>query len=107
LRNLIDNAIKHHDHESGCVKVLAERIGDDLMIVVSDDGPGIPERYQEAVLRPFLQVGSDPAKGSGMGLSMVNKIVGDVGGRIDVGNRVDGARGARIAVSWPLTIKAK
>ncbi len=106
LRNLIDNAIKHHDREAGEISVFAKPSEHALEINISDDGPGIPEDYQEVVLRPFTKVKKDQHGSSGLGLSMVEKVITDVGGQLDLGNRLDGKRGARIAVSWPLTIVA-
>lgn len=106
LRNLIDNAIKHHDRKDGRVTVEARPGATTLEIAISDDGPGIPERYREAVLRPFRKVKKDQHEASGLGLTMVEKVIGDVGGRLELGERADGGRGARIAVSWPLTIAA-
>ena len=106
LRNLIDNAIKHHDRKEGEISLLAKPTEHVLEIVISDDGPGIPEDYQPAVLRPFIKVKKDQHESSGLGLSMVDKVITDVGGQLDLGNRLDGKRGARIAVSWPLTIVA-
>ena len=106
LRNLIDNAIKHHDCTQGEVSVFAKPSEHALEIVISDDGPGIPEDYREAVLRPFTKVKKDQHESSGLGLSMVEKVITDVGGQLDLGKRLDGKRGARIAVSWPLTIVA-
>ena len=106
LRNLIDNAIKHHDLEAGTITVSAEQTGSALEIVVADDGPGIPQDYQEAVVRPFVKVNKDQYDASGLGLSMVDKVIADVGGRLAIGDRPDRQRGAHIAVSWPLTIVA-
>lgn len=106
LRNLIDNAIKHHDREDGRVTIEATTGATTLDIVIWDDGPGIPERYREAVLRPFRKVKKDQYEASGLGLTMVDKVISDVGGRLELGARPGGGRGARIAVAWPLTIAA-
>lgn len=103
LRNLIDNAIKHHDRETGEIAVQARSLEDALEIVITDDGPGIPEDYQQAVLRPFVKVKKDQYEASGLGLSMVDKVISDLGGRLELGDRPDGERGTRIVVLWPLT----
>lgn len=103
LRNLLDNAIKHHDSGQGLIAVSAKTVDGFLNIEVCDDGPGIPKDYQEAVLRPFIRVKPNETRGSGMGLSMVKKVVDDAGGRINVGDRADGLRGVCIVVGWPLT----
>lgn len=55
-----------------------------LAITVQDNGPGIPEDLQEHLFDPFV---TTKAKGSGLGLAMVAKIVGDHGGVIDFESR--------------------
>jgi signal transduction histidine kinase len=81
LDALIQNAIKHHDKPRGRIIVTSARQGDDVVIGVTDDGPGIEEQYRERVfgamrtLRP-----RDEVEGSGMGLANVRKIAGVVGG---------------------------
>lgn len=106
LRNLIDNAVKHHDRDEGEISVHGEMTEEALLIAVSDDGPGIPEDYHQAVLRPFTKIKKDQHDSSGLGLSMVHKVINDVGGELDLGSRLDGKRGTRITISWPLTIVA-
>ena len=51
-----------------------------LAVTVQDNGPGIPADLQEHLFDPFV---TTKAKGSGLGLAMVAKIVGDHGGVID------------------------
>jgi signal transduction histidine kinase len=106
VRNLLDNAVKHHDRDHGEIHISAAATDEWLVISVADDGPGIPEKYQQAVLRPFIKVNRNQTGGSGMGLSMVHKVVADIGGRLEVGNRPNGERGTIVTVSWPLTNKA-
>ncbi len=106
LRNLIDNAVKHHDRETGLISVAASSTEAALEIVVSDDGPGIPEDYRQAILRPFVKINKDQHDTSGLGLSMVDKVISEIGGRLEIGDRPDGQRGARAKVLWPLTIVA-
>jgi len=78
---LIGNAIKHHDKFSGRVEVAAWREGSDLMLTVSDDGPGIHPRFHERVFKPMTTLRSrDEVEGSGLGLALVRKIAGNYGG---------------------------
>ncbi|WP_138379411.1 ATP-binding protein [Luteithermobacter gelatinilyticus] len=74
LLNLVNNAIKFSpDFTTVTLKIQLLPSGD-LQIVVSDQGIGISEAHQEAVLRPFFQVESDlnrSQEGSGLGLSIV------------------------------------
>lgn len=55
-----------------------------LAVTVQDNGPGIPEDLQEHLFDPFV---TTKAKGSGLGLAMVAKVVGDHGGVIDCESR--------------------
>lgn len=48
FRNLIDNAIKHHDRDAGRIEVSAEDRGSYMRFCVEDDGPGIPEASTSA-----------------------------------------------------------
>jgi len=103
LRNLIENASKHHDLESGAICVSARDLGCMLLLTVVDDGPGIPEDAMEAVFEPFVRLeDGDPASGSGMGLTIVKKAVERVGGTIAVSRRQGQSRGVEFKVSWPL-----
>jgi signal transduction histidine kinase len=105
IRNLLDNAIKHHDTGVGAVELLGSMDEVALTIVVVDDGPGIPERHRAAVLEPFAKLATGRDPGSGLGLAMVAKVLANRGGRIEVEGRLDAKRGTRITVTWPLTVQ--
>ncbi len=107
LRNLIDNAAKHHDRDVGQIIVRAESVADHLIISVVDDGPGIAPEWHEAIFLPFRQVAdADEADGAGIGLAMVKKTVERFGGVIEVLSDPSVRRGARFRVVWPLTLPA-
>ena len=55
-----------------------------LLVVVRDNGPGIPDDIRPHLFEPFV---SSKATGSGLGLALVAKIVGDHGGLIEVDSR--------------------
>ncbi len=100
LRNLIGNAIKHHDREEGQVFVSAEDEGDVFRFEVRDDGPGIPESQYERIFKMFEKLESrDRVEGSGIGLALVKKIVESLGGRIGV--RPVAERGTVFSFTWP------
>ena len=83
LRNLVNNAIKHHPTKQGLVRIFAEQCGDDLVMAVEDDGAGIPEKYAEKVFQMFQTLKPrDEVEGSGMGLAIVKRIVEWQGGRV-------------------------
>jgi signal transduction histidine kinase len=107
LRNLIDNAVKHHDRNDGRIVVHAARSTDRLMISVADDGPGIDPQWHEAIFLPFKQVAdSHEADGAGIGLAMVKKTIERFGGEIEVQSDPSVRRGATFRIGWPLTLPA-
>ena len=83
LRNLIDNAIKHHDRESGKIWITYRKAGSFVEFEVKDDGPGIPEDYHERIFQIFQTLKPrDEVEGSGIGLAIVKKLVDTYGGTI-------------------------
>lgn len=106
LRNLFSNAIKHHDLDEGIIRVEGRRLHNDFYeISVSDNGPGIPAKFQERVFGMFQTLKPrDELEGSGMGLALIKKIVETYGGKISVHSE---GRGCRFTFTWPQTIKRK
>jgi signal transduction histidine kinase len=98
LRNLIDNAIKHHDGARGHVLVTCSDHGDALELSVADDGPGIAPEYQDNIFLPFRSLSSN---GEGIGLAIVHKMVGAVGGTVRVDSDPAQQRGTTFTVHWP------
>jgi signal transduction histidine kinase len=83
LRNLINNAIKHHPTKQGSIKVYAQDKGDEVLFAVEDDGTGIPQELSDKVFQMFQTLKPrDEVEGSGMGLAIVKRIVERQGGRI-------------------------
>ena len=104
LRNLIGNAIKHHDRPDGHLDISTLDHGDHVEFIVQDDGPGIPEEYHTQIFQMFTTLKPrDAVEGSGMGLSLVKKIVESRGGSI----RVESAegQGATFRFSWPRALE--
>ena len=95
VANLIDNAVKY-----GCAaRVRIDRDGERVLIVVDDDGPGIPADEQERVFAPFyrLQAARDPGKaGVGLGLSVARTVAREHGGDVTLKNRDGGGLSALI-----------
>jgi signal transduction histidine kinase len=100
LRNLIGNAIKHHDRERGTVWVRALVSGDMMEFSVRDDGPGIAPQYHAKIFEMFQTLQPrDQTEGSGMGLAIVKKLVESYGGEIRVDSAV--GEGATFCFTWP------
>lgn len=70
LRNLLDNAIRYTP-TGGSVSVIVH----DHVLEVRDSGPGIPENQREQVLQRFYRIPGSNEQGSGLGLSIVRRIV--------------------------------
>ncbi|MEO0974320.1 MAG: PAS domain-containing sensor histidine kinase, partial [Pseudomonadota bacterium] len=104
LRNLMDNAAKHHDRKQGTLRVSARALGDWLEISVADDGPGIAIEHQERVFRSFVTLRSrDELESSGMGLATIKKLVNLAGGEVYLESSPEtGRRGATFRFGWPI-----
>lgn len=81
------------------VTVRLRRHGDHIVLVVEDDGPGIPQDLLERIFDPFFTT-KPPGKGTGLGLSIVHRYVEEMGGRITV-QSVEGA-GTKFTVTLPI-----
>jgi signal transduction histidine kinase len=100
LRNLIGNALKHHDADAGGVFVATRDLGDRIEFRVEDDGPGIPPAFHERIFRMFQTLKSrDELEGSGMGLAIVKKSVEGHGGSIRIESAPPG-RGTAFVFTW-------
>jgi signal transduction histidine kinase len=102
VRNLLDNAVKHHDMPTGALRVSGDYDGDTLILEVADDGPGIPPSYHEKVLEPFATLKRrDECEGSGLGLALVNKIVQRWNGHLEILSQ-GGMRGTTFRITMPI-----
>jgi PAS domain S-box-containing protein len=100
FRNLISNAIKHHDKQSGTITVSARSLKGETEFYVEDDGPGIPREHQQRVFAMFQTLRPrDEVEGSGIGLALVKKAVESEGGMISLES--DGETGCVFRFTWP------
>ncbi|MEO8733158.1 MAG: ATP-binding protein, partial [Flavobacteriales bacterium] len=84
--NLFNNAI-YYGHTGGSCTVRAFDIGDQVLVEVADDGPGIAAEHLTRLFERFYRVGKSRARnegGSGLGLAIVKHIVEGHGGSISV-----------------------
>jgi signal transduction histidine kinase len=79
--NLLDNAIDATPR--GHVRIEAEHAGDNVIVSVTDDGPGIPPDVVKRIFDPFFTT-KDVGKGTGLGLDIAQRIVQRHRGAIDV-----------------------
>ncbi len=73
IGNLVDNAIKYSP-EGGSVEMRIEREAAETVLILSDQGPGIPEIERDRVFGRFYRSRGNTAPGSGLGLSIVRSI---------------------------------
>ncbi len=102
--NLIDNAIKYNDKTTPQIDIQISRQGDDIMILVTDNGKGIPAEYTDKIFDKFFRVPAGDlheVKGYGLGLSYVKAIVTLHNGSIMTNSQQD--VGSTFIISLPQT----
>ncbi len=83
FQNLLTNAVKYMDKPEGRIVVTHEDLGDTWQFSVTDNGPGIEKRHFERIFKIFQTlVRRDEFESTGVGLTLVKKIVELYGGRI-------------------------
>jgi signal transduction histidine kinase len=107
VRNLVTNAVRHHDAKSGMIEVRLDDQGHAWRLSVADDGPGIAARDRLRVFEPFHQIDArSTSGGAGLGLFLVATAARRLGGEVTIEERLDDRRGAVFAVVWPKSPKA-
>ncbi len=100
LLNLISNAIKHHDKDTGSIEVDITEQADDYVFSVKDDGPGIDPTYHQKIFKMFQTLKPrDRVEGSGMGLAIVRKHIELWGGQITLDSTP--GQGCVFHFTWP------
>jgi signal transduction histidine kinase/CHASE3 domain sensor protein len=103
LDNLISNAVKFCDGRAGSeIRITARTDGPMVFFSISDNGPGIPPQHRERVFEPFARLHPGGAKGSGIGLTIVKRIVELYGGRVWI--EPQGPPGCTVTFSLPLLV---
>lgn len=97
LTNLIDNAYKYGNGE---VIVSTKIVAEGVSVSVMDNGPGIPEKDMERILRPFerLESARSNATGSGLGLAIADRIAKLHRGHVELYNRPTGGLEVRVVL---------
>lgn len=84
--------------EPGRIQVMLETGPDGLRIIVQDNGVGLPQQDRDRLTEPYV---THKQKGTGLGLAIVKKVMEEHGGSIQLGERPDGAAGARVTLVFP------
>jgi signal transduction histidine kinase len=96
LYNLLLNACEAAPSSEGRVQVTIGRSGPSITIEVADNGPGIAEPIQDKLFHPFVSHGKE--NGTGLGLTVVQKIVQDHGGQVLMERTADDRTVFRITI---------
>ena len=99
LNNIIDNSIKYAEK----IKLRLSKKNNDIIIIIDDDGPGIPENEYPNVFKPFYKLDKsrgDSRSSVGLGLSITSDIIKSHGGNIIL--EKSPLSGLRVKVFLPL-----
>ena len=100
VKNLVDNAIRYTPR-GGQINLSAERHGRDVMVQVTDTGPGIAPQERERVFDAFYRVLGREEVGSCLGLSIVKTIADRLGAKISLAYADESARsGLQVVVMF-------
>ncbi len=102
IDNVVDNAISFSPPD-GLVEIGAAKVGDEVSVTVEDEGAGVPAEAREAIFNRFHSIrpeGEAFGRHSGLGLAIAKAVAEGHDGRISVGDRRDGRRGARFALNF-------
>jgi len=103
IRNLLDNALKYNTHTDPEIRVAVTISGNRLIIIITDNGPGIPDSEKEKVFEQFYRISSGNVhnvKGYGLGLGYVKKVIEAHRGSISIKDNVPG--GSLFIIKLPL-----
>jgi K+-sensing histidine kinase KdpD len=99
LEQLLENESKYAPSEDG-VSIGVWRLGDEIQVYVTDDGPGVPIEDWESVFEPFVRIeGRGRSRGSGIGLFAARRLMDAMGGRVFL--EPNGYGGSRFVVALP------
>ena len=97
--NLIDNGLSYGKK----VEIFSKKTLNNIIIFVDDDGPGIPEKEHENVIKPFYRIDKSRGQnkaGVGLGLSIANDIIRSHGGNIYL--KESPLNGLRVQITLPV-----
>lgn len=101
IDNLLSNAARHGGREDVTVRLHAEPSDGGVRLVVQDDGRGIPTSEHDVVFGLFRRGSASDQSGSGVGLGLVRRIVGSIGGHVRL---VPSTTGARFELDFPADV---
>ncbi len=100
LENLVDNALRYTPPGT-TIKLSVRRLGDECVIEVADDGPGIAPALHDRVFGRFERLGRQGGDGTGLGLAIVRRVAEIHGGQAEFRPGPDG-RGCLFRLRLPI-----
>lgn len=97
MRNLIDNAVVY----GGAARVSVSRAGDQVVVRIEDDGPGMPEDVLATATAPFVRGEASRSRetgGAGLGLTLADAIIKAHGGTLSLQNKAPSGLAAIITL---------
>ena len=106
IENLLDNAVSFSP-DNGLVQITATRLGDEVVVRVEDQGPGVPPELKDSIFRRFTSVRpiADPGH-SGLGLAIARAIAEGHNGKLEVETRDQRPSGAAFILRLPAAPQA-
>lgn len=98
LENVVRNAL-HHTPEGSSIQVFLQHEGKTALVMVDDEGSGVPEAALQTIFEPFFRAHPSSGDGHGLGLAIARRIIEAHGGRISALNRPAG--GLRVELRLP------
>lgn len=106
LQNLLSNAVKYSNEKAGEISISTYESSGYVMIEIGDNGPGIDSNDHQYIFQLFQTLGNKDRygkKGTGVGLSIVKKLIDELGGLIEVTNRKPS--GTNFIIKFPIQFK--
>ena len=101
VSNLVDNAIKYNDKTKPVINISTSIKDETFELIIEDNGPGIPKEFRSKVLELFQTLhNSKRVDSTGIGLSIVNKIVTKQNGTVTITDSKE-LGGAKFVVTIP------
>ena len=105
LRQVIHNLLRNSEdalegRDAMTIRIITERVGNVAKLMIADNGPGFPVELLPRIFEPYV---TTKARGTGLGLPIVKKIIDEHQGSIEISNAPEG--GARIDIRLPLVKK--